>query len=328
METSSSKTMNRTNNTNHFKVRSPILVALICAVTALQCQPTQGAEWEGRSMTIEHRLNIPKGGTFKFSVPVGSVVIENHDQGHIEYRGEFKARSQGEADRVFPHLEEKQSSQGDRTELIIQWANRRAPKNSGLSGSHILKLPRAINIEIHTAGGSVKLGDRAGSVVVASSGGSIRAGEIMGFVKVKTSGGSIAVDDCHGNVTLNTSGGSIKTGNVSGSLVAKTSGGSIKVGHISGHVQARTSGGSIHATLMNQIEKPVDLSTSGGDIHLKVNPELRATLDAKTSGGRAVCDLPMKVSGKSSKTSIKGAVNGGGPKITMRTSGGSIRSSR
>ena len=296
--------------------------------TALFASALNGAEWNGKVMKVDRKLEIAKDGSFKFSVPVGSVTIENHDEAFIEYHGQFKAKNNKDADRVFPHLKEKSSVRGDRTELVIEWANKKAPKNSGLSGEHVLKIPKAASIDISTAGGSIKLGDRGGAVAVRCSGGSILAGKVLSQFSAITSGGSIAVGDCDGNAALNTSGGSIKTGHIHGSLVAKTSGGSINVGNISGHVEAKTSGGSIKASLKSQIQKPVNLVTSGGNINLTVNPDFRATLDAKTSGGRVVCDLPMKVSGKFSKKMIQGAVNGGGPKITMRTSGGNIRLSK
>ena len=98
----------------------------------------------------------------------------------------------------------------------------------------------------------------------------------------------------------------------------------IRDSSVSGHLDAKTSGGSINARLENQIQRPVSLMTSGGSISLVVNPNFKAVLDAKTSGGRVICDLPLEVSGKFSKRAIEGAVNGGGPKITMKTSGGNI----
>ncbi len=301
------------------------ILALLCAPVALLSLTANAAEWKGKEMSLERRLDVSKGGTFQFSVPVGSVVIENHDQGHIEYSGTFKAQNARDADRLFPHLEEESGVNGEQTELVFQWGKGKPKKWSGVSGEHRLKVPKAIHLEISSAGGSIKIGDRGGSVTVTGSGGSLRVGEILGFVKATTSGGSIAIEDCGGNATLNTSGGGIKIGDVNGSLMARTSGGSISVGNIAGHLEAKTSGGSIHATLNSQIQKPMNLSTSGGDIHVRVSPDFKATLDARTSGGRVVCDLPMKVSGKFSKKSIHGAVNGGGPKVTMRTSGGSIR---
>ena len=278
-----------------------------------------GSQWE-----IERRIDVAKGSTFQFSVPVGSVVIENHKAAHVEYSGEFKAKNKREADRLFPLIEEKSSIVGNHTELVFQWKNKKSPRNSRLSGKHRIKLPQGIGIEIRTAGGSIEVADRTGAVTLKSSGGSLRLGKVDGKVAALTSGGSISLGHCNGDANLKTSGGSIKAGNVNGSLSAHTSGGKIAVGNVSGHLDAKTSGGSINARLEHQIQRPVSLITSGGSINLAVRPDFKAVLDAKTSGGRVICDLPVEVSGKFSKKAIEGAVNGGGPKITMKTSGGNI----
>ncbi|MDA7510347.1 DUF4097 domain-containing protein [Verrucomicrobia bacterium] len=284
----------------------------------------KGAHGTGSEWGIERRLDLVKGGTFQFSVPVGSVVIENHKEAHVEYLGEFKAKSKREADRLFPLIEELSSTKGNQTELVFQWKNKKSPRKSNLSGKHLIRLPQGVDIEIRTAGGSIVVADRIGAVTLKSSGGSLRLGKVDGMVAALTSGGSISVGHCNGDASLKTSGGSIKAGNVNGSLSAQTSGGKISIGSVSGHLDAKTSGGSINARLENQIQRPVSLMTSGGSISLVVNPNFKAVLDAKTSGGRVICDLPLEVSGKFSKRAIEGAVNGGGPKITMKTSGGNI----
>ena len=53
--------------------------------------------------------------------------------------------------------------------------------------------------------------------------------------------------------------------------------------------------------------------------------DLRFDVDAKTSGGQVRTDLPLSVRGTVSKTKVQGELNGGGPKLVLRTSGGSIR---
>ena len=47
-------------------------------------------------------------------------------------------------------------------------------------------------------------------------------------------------------------------------------------------------------------------------------------LDAETSGGGVTCDLPVTVQGKMEHDHLKGQVNGGGPLVVLRSSGGGI----
>ncbi len=80
-----------------------------------------------------------------------------------------------------------------------------------------------------------------------------------------------------------------------GTLQVETSGGSITVGDLNGQANLRTSGGSITAGRMGGA---VTARTSGGNITLE-----------KASRGRG---------------RLAGAVNGGGPLLKLRASGGSI----
>jgi hypothetical protein len=47
-------------------------------------------------------------------------------------------------------------------------------------------------------------------------------------------------------------------------------------------------------------------------------------VNAKTSGGRVHTDFPVSISGEINKSSMRGRMNGGGPELYLRTSGGSI----
>jgi hypothetical protein len=141
-------------------------------------------------------------------------------------------------------------------------------------------------------------------------------------VELDTAGGSISVDDLNGNVNVETSGGSIKMGNINGDVDAHTSGGSIRTEDIDGNVNARTSGGSIKVTMTKQITENATLSTSGGSVTANLIDDIKVDIDASTSGGRVRTDFD--VDGITKKRSIKGEINGGGPKLKLRTSGGSV----
>jgi len=51
---------------------------------------------------------------------------------------------------------------------------------------------------------------------------------------------------------------------------------------------------------------------------------VKLNLDAKTSGGRVHTDFPVTVRGEISRRMLKAELNGGGPELYLRTSGGSI----
>ncbi|WP_339724092.1 DUF4097 family beta strand repeat-containing protein [uncultured Paraglaciecola sp.] len=142
-------------------------------------------------------------------------------------------------------------------------------------------------------------------------------------VKLNTSGGSLAIEDLVGELSANTSGGSIKVGNIVGDIKLRTSGGSITTDNISGNIDAHTSGGSINVTIDKQLTKNAKLTTSGGSITAHLISDIHLDIYASTSGGRVKSDF--EIDGKLKKRSVKGSINGGGPKLTLKTSGGSIK---
>ena len=48
-------------------------------------------------------------------------------------------------------------------------------------------------------------------------------------------------------------------------------------------------------------------------------------LDAHASGGGVSSDVPITVQGKQDEDSLVGKINGGGPKLVLRSSGGGVR---
>lgn len=145
-------------------------------------------------------------------------------------------------------------------------------------------------------------------------------------VEIETNGGSIKISSLEGSVQAFTSGGSIRLGNIKGDVNIKTSGGSIKVDEVDGNIMAHTSGGSIRVKYASQFSKDSRLSTSGGSIKAELNRDIKVNLLAKTSGGSVRTDFA--VDGEIKRTKIDGKINGGGPKLTLKTSGGSIRVSK
>ena len=189
-----------------------------------------------------------------------------------------------------------------------------------------LDVPYRHDVDLHTAGGDIAIDRLQGEVVARTSGGDVRLGEVDGTVQARTSGGSIRIGSVEGPVEARTSGGSIETASVSGDVSAKTSGGSIRIGGAAGAVEARTSGGSISAEFVAQPDAPSTLRTSGGSVTVYMADDIAVDVEAKTSGGRVTTDFPVSVVGDvGARNRLETALNGGGPAMALRTSGGSIR---
>lgn len=206
-----------------------------------------------------------------------------------------------------------------------------------------IRVPDRYNVDVETSGGAIEIDEIAGTVDARTSGGSIRTGRLGGKSTLKTSGGSITVDgaaaellaytsggsidigDTTGMVEAKTSGGSIHLGKVSGEVVARTSGGNIRVEDAAGSIDASTSGGSIHAQISRQPKGNSKLSTSGGGVVVTLAPSIAVDLDAEASGGGVSSEVPITIQGRQDDDSLEGKINGGGPKLVLRSSGGGVR---
>lgn len=142
-------------------------------------------------------------------------------------------------------------------------------------------------------------------------------------VHLRTGGGGIEVANLTGDIDAHTSGGGIRVGDIIGDVDVRTSGGSIKVGEVAGNLKAHTSGGSITAKITKQPTEDSALTTSGGSVTAYLAPGIAVDLEARTSGGSVSSEIP--VNGTLKQTRIKGEINGGGPRLKLATSGGSVR---
>jgi hypothetical protein len=216
----------------------------------------------------------------------------------------------------------------DDDDYDVQW-NIRVPDrynvNVSTSGGWIEIDEIAGTVDAHTSGGSIRTGRLGAKSTLKTSGGSIKVDGSAGELYAHTSGGSIDIGDTTGAVEAKTSGGSIRLGRVSGEVVARTSGGNIRVEDAAGSVDASTSGGSIQAQISRQPRGDSKLSTSGGRVVVTLAPSIAVDLDAHASGGGVSSDVPITVQGRQDDDSLRGKINGGGPRLVLRSSGGGVK---
>ena len=204
-----------------------------------------------------------------------------------------------------------------------------------------IRVPANFNADLDSAGGDISANGLTGNIKVDTSGGDLTFGQIHGDIHADTSGGNITAKDCDGSTSLDTSGGRIEVTGGRGKLNADTSGGNVTVlnrvgdakiessggklrlGNISGSLSAETSGGSVSAILPSPVAGDVRLETSGGSITVVTPANAALTIDAETSAGSVRSDLPISRS-SADNDSLKGTLNGGGTKLVLRSSAGSI----
>ena len=290
------------------------------------------------------------GGTLVVEVDFGSievapgesdkVVIDAHRKVEMsskekeeEYLAAAPIRITTEGDKVMVRAVRKHESLGNQFWQMMG--------HTRTEGHYRIKVPASFNVDLDTSGGGVSANGLSGEVKVDTSGGDLNFGQIHGDIHANTSGGNVTAKDCEGVTDLDTSGGRIEEtggrgnlkvdtsgGNVTvlnrvGDTKVESSGGKLRLGNISGKLNAETSGGSVSAILPSPVAGDVRLETSGGSITVLTPPNAALTIDAETSAGRVRSDLPISRR-NSESDSLKGTLNGGGTKLVLRSSAGSI----
>ena len=281
---------------------------------------------------VEKTFTVQPGGTLKVETSGGGIAVESGagDTVKVVAKEVIRADSDAEADALLKDLTLTIEQQGNDVVAKAKYASTPLDFHFGswppVQVSFVVTVPARYHSDLHTSGGSIKVGDLAGNVLARTSGGGIRIGQIDGTVDARTSGGDVRLDSCTGDTKLSTSGGGIRAERIVGKADLRTSGGGISVKLVENALQAQTSGGGVEAAIAGALKGDCLLSTSGGSVRVAVDKTAAFRLDAATSGGDVHAPgLTIRIeNGGLGKSRLVGDVNGGGPLLKLRTSGGGI----
>jgi DUF4097 and DUF4098 domain-containing protein YvlB len=201
-----------------------------------------------------------------------------------------------------------------------------------------------------SAGGTYRIGRVSGNVKILTHSGEIHVASAGAGADLKTYGGDIQIGPVNGDLRAQTLAGDVRAGVVAGSIVVETSGGDIRVDRVGGSAGARTGGGDI---VLPSVRGGLEAQTGGGDVRVGIlSREVKGGVSIRDSGGDVTLTLPADFRGEvelqvqdadPSETLIRsdfseiavtrqhgsqraaGTLNGGGPKVLVRTQSGSIR---
>jgi hypothetical protein len=274
---------------------------------------------------------VAAGITREFDVDSGGSLVLKADGSTLDVRGGTRdgmvihiTRRDDDAEAIEDDYIIEFDQDGNAVTGTIKRKNRFSGWGSRGLDIEIL-VPAAFDLDVATSGGDIDIESLAGVIGARTSGGDLNFEAVDGPITGRTSGGSIYLETTSGDADLRTSGGKITIGKVAGAITARTSGGNISIDGAGAGVDAHTSGGNIDATFAEQPQADSSLSTSGGSIDIRLNPGAAVHVDAKTSGGSVKTELPLTVVGEFKRGRLEGDLNGGGPLLHLRTSGGSIR---
>ena len=291
----------------------------------------------------ERTLVLEPGGAFTLDSDVGEVVLTGgsasgarivvtsdrdldrdfeftFDEGPRAATVTIKRR--GSARRLFGGW-----SESGRTRITIQVPTR-ADVRLGTAGGSVSASQLTGALDVRTSGGGLDIEAIEGRVDGSTSGGGIRMRGVRGDAIASTSGGSITITDVGGSLRAETSGGGITINSVGGDLRASTSGGGVEVHGAGGRVEASSSGGGVTVRFVAGNSSGGIVSSSGGPVRVDIDPAAHISIDASASGGSVESDVPITMQGKIENHSLRGEMNGGGPLLRLRSSGGGVKIGR
>ena len=281
--------------------------------------------------TVEKNFTVPPGGDLKVQTSGGdiNVVTGTGSEVKVTARERINADSEEKADELLKDLTLTIEQQGGNVTATAKYA-RQAGWHWGstpVSVSFTVVVPSRYNVDLNTSGGDIRVASIKGHARLRTSGGNLKLDRIEGEVDGNTSGGDISLSEGMAAVKLSTSGGNIHVERAGGEADLSTSGGDIVIDSVRSRLTATTSGGDIKANIEGAIKGECTLSTSGGNVSVAIDRNTAFDLKAHTSGGDVdAAGLTIVIEhGGLGKSSLSGKVNGGGPLLSLGTSGGNIR---
>jgi hypothetical protein len=127
-------------------------------------------------------------------------------------------------------------------------------------------------------------------------------------------------------VRVTTTNGGITVVGLQGAVNAETTNGTLTGRGLSGTIEGSTTNGRISVEVETIAQQGLRLETTNGGIELRLPPAARADIAARvTNGSIDASGLNVQREDTSSRRRFEGRLNGGGPRVDLETTNGSIR---
>ena len=283
--------------------------------------------------SVEKTFSVQPGGHLKIQTSGGDIKVSTGSGNEVKVTAlqRIHTDSESKADELLKDLDLSIEQQGDDVTAVAKYEKNKIGWHWGawppVSVSFVVVVPSHYNVNLSTSGGDIKLESINGQARLRTSGGDLKLDRIEGEVDGGTSGGNISLTEGTAKVKLTTSGGDIRVDRAGGEAQLSTSGGDIVIKSVRDRLTASTSGGDIHASIEGGLKGDCKLSTSGGEVVVSVDKNAAFDLDSHTSGGDVdAAGITITIEkGGLRKSYLAGKVNGGGPLLSLGSSGGDIR---
>jgi DUF4097 and DUF4098 domain-containing protein YvlB len=276
---------------SHFVVRASGLALLTFALG------TAAASAETLTEPFAQSYPLAAGGKVSVSNTNGAVTIDAWDQAQVKVEAvkKVKAGSAERAREILKELKVQVDARPDSVRIETKVPQRSNGFWAWISGSGI---QAEVEYHIHVP--------RRAAVTAENTNGGVHLTGTQGAASLETTNGGVTVDRVAGDVRLHSTNGALHATGVSGAVEAETTNGGIDIQLA-----------SLPAGRSNSLE------STNGAISVHLPKDARLSLDAATTNGGVSSDFEL-TGGSKGKHSLSGAINGGGGKMSIRTTNGGI----
>ena len=294
--------------------------ALRFALSLFALVPSLGAaQTLGRDIEVFTRNEpIARGEAFRFYGAIGDITVTEGTGTQAEVRAEkiltrqgrvtdigFIVRRTGDGVTICAVFEDDDecSDTGLRSERNRNWGRNFRPPQLNVT----IRVPAGVRLRAHSGNGDVSVTGAFAEATARSGNGRVRVSGTAGEVDAASGNGEVTVESVRGPVSASSGNGDIRVTTVLGPVSASSGNGDLLV-------------------RMSELRAADDMqfSTGNGRIEVTVPEGFNADIDASTGNGGIRTDFPIQVSGRISKTRLRGTIGQGGRRLRLVTGNGEI----
>jgi hypothetical protein len=281
---------------------------------------------------IRRTFSVTPGCELQVDAYRGNIVITESDRAEIEVVVglEASAETEAEAARMLDAVRLEFGQADNRVSVVA-----RNPRESGLRFTwqeeqlvdlqFRIAVPRRCSVGLRVIHGSAEIGNLAGRMQVQIEHGGVSFRQIDGTVDVRLGEGDLVLARCSGAVTARLLRGRIWAGTIGGRAELRNATGDIEVMAVRHSIWADAQVGEVRVGFAPEMTGTSWVRVAAGNLHAGFHPRAACRVEASATWGRVNSTLPLAVeAGGSGQRSLTGRLGGGGPRLQLRASGGSV----
>ena len=259
---------------------------------------------------------VARGDWFKFYAHTGDITVTEGSSDRVEVRAEkILRRGASDSDVGFVVLRGRdggvticavyEEDDCDDDGIHGNWSGRRY-REERADLKVTIRVPRDVKLAARSGNGDVSVDGVTDDVEAASGNG-----------KVRVNGGM--------DVHANSGNGEVTVEGAKGPVDAQSGNGDVTIATTTGPVSATSGNGDLNVSMTSLGQREsMTFTTGNGRVRISLPSNFAAEIDASTGNGEVVSDFPITVTGRLSKSHIRGSIGSGGPRIRLSSGNGSI----